>query len=130
MLELNLTRDQLSVLSRDVENAQRALDMASNRFTQTKLEGSANQTDIAILNPATVPTSAASPRIFLNALIAAFVGTLFGIGSGIVAEMFDRRVRSREDIGELLNMPVLVLIDSRPSRTLFRRPKTFSAKAI
>ena len=130
VLELNLTRDQLSVLSRDVENAQRALDMASNRFTQTKLEGSANQTDIAILNPATVPTSAASPRIFLNALIAAFVGTLFGIGSGIVAEMFDRRVRSREDIGELLNMPVLVLIDSRPSRTLFRRPKTFSAKAI
>ena len=130
VLELNLTHDQLSVLQRDVENAQRAMDMASNRFTQTKLEGSANQTDIAILNPATVPTTAASPRVLLNALIAVFIGTLLGIGSGVLAEMFDRRVRSKEDIGELLDRPVLVLIDSRPARPLFRKSKTFSAKAI
>jgi chain length determinant protein EpsF len=115
VLELNLSRDELAVLQRDVENAQRAMDTASQRFTQATLEGNANQTDVAVLNPATAPQSPASPKVLLNILLSIFLGTMLGVGFGLLAEMMDRRVRSREDISDLLEVPVFAIIGSKPS---------------
>jgi uncharacterized protein involved in exopolysaccharide biosynthesis len=118
VLELNRSRDELSVLQRDVENAQRAVDSASQRFTQTAMEGSVNQADIAVLNPAVAPQNRASPRILFNLILAGFLGTLLGIAAGLLAEMTDRRVRSREDMSELLEVPVLAVINSKkPKKT-------------
>jgi chain length determinant protein EpsF len=125
VLELNLSRDELSVLQRDAENAQRAMDSASQRFTQTTLEGSANQTDIAVLNPAIAPQRAASPRVLFNLILSMFLGSMLGVGIGLLAEMMDRRVRSRDDISDGLNVPVLAVIRSHSSpngfKTLSRR---------
>lgn len=118
VLELNRSRDELSVLQRDVENAQRAVDSASQRFTQTAIEGSVNQADIAVLNPAVAPQNRASPRILFNLILAGFLGTLLGVAAGLLAEMRDRRVRSRDDISELLEIPVLAVIKSKkPKKT-------------
>jgi protein-tyrosine kinase len=113
VLELNLSRDELSVLQRDVENAQRAVDSASQRFTQTTLEGSSNQADIAVLNPAIAPQSRTSPRILFNLILAGFLGTFLGVGAGLLAEMKDGRVRRREDTIEMLHVPVLAVIKSK-----------------
>ena len=110
VLELNLSRDQQSVQQRDVENAQRALDATSQRLTQTTLEGNVNQTDVAVLNPAIAPQNHSSPKIMLNLLLSVFLGTMLGVGFGLIAEMLDRRVRSREDISELLEIPVFAVI--------------------
>jgi len=115
VLELNLTRDQLSVLQRDVENAQRALDAASQRLTQTTLEAN-NQSDVALLNHAVAPLKHSSPKIMLNILLSIFLGSILGIGFGFIAEMMDRRVRSREDISELLKIPVFAHIRDNASR--------------
>jgi chain length determinant protein EpsF len=116
VLELNLSRDQLSVQQRDVENAQRALDATSQRLTQTTLEGNVNQTEVAVLNPAIAPQDHSSPKIMLNILLSIFLGTMLGVGFGLIAEMMDRRVRSREDISELLEIPVFAVIQDNPSR--------------
>lgn len=116
VLELNLSRDELSVLQRDVENAQRAMDTASQRFTQTTLEGNANQTDIAVLNPATAPQGPTSPNILYNTLLSIFFGTMLGVGFGLLAEMMNRRVRSLDDISDLLEVPVFAIIQGKPSR--------------
>jgi chain length determinant protein EpsF len=130
VLELNLSRDELSVLQRDAENAQRAMDAASQRFTQTTLEGSANQTDIAILNPAIAPQRAASPRVFFNTLLSIFLGGMLGIGLGLLAEMVDRRVRSRDDISELLKVPVFAVINSRSPSNFSVRFKALSRRLL
>lgn len=116
VLELNLSRGELSVLERDVDSAQRALDTASQRFTQTTLEGNVNQTDIAVLNPAIAPQEPASPKVLLNTLLSIFLGTLLGVGLGLLAEMLDRRVRSRDDIAELLEVPVFSVSQTKPSK--------------
>jgi chain length determinant protein EpsF len=112
VLELNLSRDQLAVQQRDVENAQRALDAASQRLTQTTLEGNVNQTDVAVLNPAISPQKHSSPKIMLNMLLSIFLGLMLGVGFGLLAEMIDRRVRSSEDISELLQIPVFAFIQA------------------
>jgi len=130
VLELNLTRDQLTVLQRDLENAQRAMDQASQRFTITTLEGNVNQTDIAILNSAKPPLVAAGPNVKSNLILAFFLGGMLGIFMSLTAEKLDRRIRCRDDISELLELPVLALINSRPVGPFFKLSKAFSAKAI
>lgn len=118
VLELNLARDQLEVLQRDVENAQRAVDLASQRFTQTTLEGSSNQADIAVLNPATAPLQRTSPRITFNLILSMFFGSFLGIGAALLAENQDKRIRRREDQAELLQTPVLVVIQSNQQKLI------------
>jgi polysaccharide biosynthesis transport protein len=118
VLELNLARDQLEVLQADVQNAQRAVDLASQRFTQTTLEGSSNQADIAVLNPATPPLFRTSPRIMFNLILASFFGSFLGIGSALFAESIDKRIRRKEDSSDLLQIPVLVVIKSKQHKFL------------
>lgn len=126
VLKLNLFKDELLVLQRDVENAQRAMDAASQRFTQATIEGNANQTDVAVLNPASSPQTNATPKIFLNVLLSIFLGTILGLGLALLAEMLDRRIRSRDDISDLLEVPVFAIIDGksniRPSKRLSKSP--------
>ncbi|MYM88092.1 chain length determinant protein EpsF [Rugamonas sp. FT82W] len=121
VLELNRTRDEMNVLAKDVESAQRAFDIASQRFSQTKIEGQSDQSDIAVLNPAIVPTAPAGPRVWLNTALAAFLGSLLGLGIAMLAEMLDRRVRSGDDISDVLGIPVLGAIEwNAPAHKRFR----------
>jgi polysaccharide biosynthesis transport protein len=120
VLELNLSRDELEVLQRDVENAQRAVDSASQRFTQTTLEGGSNQADIAVLSPAIAPQSRTSPRILFNLALAGFFGTFLGIGVALLTEMKDGRVRRCEESVELLQVPVLAVMKNN-QHTIIKR---------
>ncbi len=116
VLELNRSRDELGVLVKDVESAQRAFDATSQRLSQTRIEGQAEQSDIAVLNPATIPPDAAGPRVTFNTLLALFLGSLLGLGVALLAEMLDRRVRSAADLGDAVQAPVLGVIDWRHPR--------------
>ncbi|MDQ1919495.1 chain length determinant protein EpsF [Massilia pseudoviolaceinigra] len=111
VLELNRSRDELGVLVKDVESAQRAFDATSQRFSQTRIEGASEQSDIAVLNPATAPLGANGPRVMLNTMLSAFLGVMLGLGFALLTEMIDRRVRSETDMAEVLQMPVLGVID-------------------
>ncbi|WP_338844581.1 chain length determinant protein EpsF [Massilia sp. W12] len=136
ILELNRTRDQMNLLMREVESAQRAYDTASQRFTQANLEGQSNQSDIAVLAPAVPPLDHSSPRIVLNVALSIFIGGMLGIGFGLLAEMMDRRVRSATDLVNALEVPVMGQLSwGAPNkrrmqwlRKLFSRKSKSSAK--
>ena len=121
VLELNRQRDQISVLQRDVEAAQRNFEAVSQRSAQTKLESLAVQTNVAVLNPASIPIEHSRPRILLNVLISIFLGTLLAVGVAVVLELMNRRVRSVEDLNQIMDLPVLATISiagtRSPSRT-------------
>lgn len=121
VLELNKDRDALTVLTREVENAQRAYELITQRYTQTNVEGQSNQSDISILNPATPPVDPDSPKLVLNTVIAIFLGGLLGLGVGILVEVLDRRVRSAEDLKVLLDAPVLGVFPKDGSKQKFVR---------
>lgn len=116
VLKFNLARDELSVLQNEVTNAEKAMDAASQRFTQTLQEGSNNQSDLTTLNPAIPPLGPSGPRVKLNILISIFLGLLLGATFGVITEMMDRRVRSKDDISRLLEVPVFAIIDSKPKK--------------
>ena len=110
VMDLNGARDELKVLTNEMESAQRAYEGASQRYTQTSMEGQSNQSDVAVLNPAVAPILPSSPKLLLNIVISVFFGTMFGLGFGMLAELMNRRVRSAEDLVEVLKVPVLGVI--------------------
>ena len=116
LLELNLMRGEMSVLQKDVETAQKAIDAVTLRFSQTNIEGHSDQSDIAMLNPAIPPLVPSSPKMILAIVLAVLMGGVLGVGFALLAEFMDRRIRCREDITELLEIPVFALIDSKPKK--------------
>ena len=119
VLNLNRARDELSVLSKDADSAQRAYETISQRLMQTNLEGQSNQSDVAVLTPALPPLKPFGPKLLLNTLIALIVGGLLGIGSAVILELIDRRVRSAADLSAAIGLPVLGVI--KKSNALARR---------
>lgn len=122
VIALKKQRDEASVLIREVANAQAMYDAAMQRSGQSRMESLATQTDIAVLNPATPPLEASSPKVLLNTILAVFLGSLLGVGLVFLMEMIDRRVRSAEDLTAGLELPVLGELSWKPKgRRLFAR---------
>ncbi|MDX1915346.1 MAG: chain length determinant protein EpsF [Methylophilus sp.] len=107
VLKLKSEQDEMAVLVREADSAQRIYDNALLRFGQTNMESQSGQTDISILNPATAPLEHSSPKRTLNVLLSIFLGALLATVFAIAAELLDRRVRSSEDLFKLINIPVL-----------------------
>lgn len=112
VLMLNKQRDELNVYRRDVEAAQRAYEAVSLSASQTRLQSLSNQTNVVRLNTATAPLEPSSPKLLVNLLIAAFGGTLLGLSLAVLLELANRRVRSSEDLLQMLDLPVLASITS------------------
>lgn len=129
VLEIKKQRDEMAVLTREVENAQRAYDAAMQRFNQTRMESEANQTNIAVLNPAVEPIKPSRPKLLLNIVLSVFLGALLGVGLGFVAELLDRRVRTPEDLAEILHLPVLITLEARTAGGKSRFFRAWTAPA-
>ena len=122
VMSIKNQRDELAVLQREVENAQRAYDAVAQRLTQTSLESQTQQTNVVVLTPAVEPIEPSSPKLLLNSLLAVFLGTLLGVGCALLLETLSRRVRSAEDLAQALGLPVLgVLEPTRAARRWFGR---------
>lgn len=122
LLEMRRQRDELGVLMREGDAAQKAYDQIAQKVTTSTLEGRVTQSNVAVLTPAVQPLRPSSPLLLLNTAIAIFLGGLLGIAAVFVQEMRDRRVRSLSDLELILDLPVLAEV-RRPSRYLTaRRP--------
>lgn len=100
LLELKSERDQLAVLLKDVENAQRAYEAVAQRTNLTNLESQSQQTNVLVLSPAEKPTRPARPRLRFNLLLSVFFGTLLAVAAAFAAEYIDRRIRSGDDLSD------------------------------
>lgn len=128
VLGLKQQREEATLLARDAENAQRIYDSALQRYGQSRMEAQSTQTDIAVLSPARPPVQPSKPRVMLNVLLSLFLGTLLGVGVGFMVELFDRRIRSGEDLNAIVGIPVLGEVSNRQRffsrlREMFRRPR-------
>jgi polysaccharide biosynthesis transport protein len=124
VLKLKEVRDELTVLQRDSDNAQRAYDNVQQRLNQSTLESQNQQTSISILSRAEVSTES-SKQIFLKAGAKALAAA-FGIAAlmTFVLEFFDKRIRVAEDVTDATDLPIIGVMP-RPDRSgLFGKVKT------
>jgi len=116
VLGLKENRNELTVLKRNMESAERTYDTAMQRFVVSQVDSRASQTNVTVLSPAVVPLKPSRPNIILNLALSWVVGTMLGIGVVILMETFDRRVRSRGDFDNAWSVPLLGVLNAwRPA---------------
>lgn len=114
VLAMRSQRDEMSVLQRDVEAAQRIYDGASNRASQLALEGQSKQAGVRVLNLASEAPDTSGRKLYIR-LAASLAGALLlGVGTAVALEMFRRRVRHAEDLEHLGVAPLLGVLDASP----------------
>lgn len=128
LMKMKESRSELAVLEREVENAQRMYEAIMARMGQTTLESASAQSPVSVLSEAVEPTEASSPKIVLNTIIAVVLGALVAIIAALASELFDRRIRSSDDLTELLETPVLGLLPGPAAKSSgkFSLPKRLS----
>jgi polysaccharide biosynthesis transport protein len=120
VLALNQTRDRIHLLAKEIDGIQQAYDNAMERLNQASLEGQANLSSVSLLDPAIPPAKHSSPNIRINVLLSIFLGTILGLATALFMEMFDRRVRSAEDLVTALKAPVFGVIKLKKPKPLLR----------
>jgi chain length determinant protein EpsF len=100
-------QDDMAVLSREVDSAQKAYDAASQRFSEVRLESRVSQTNVAILNPAVNPVVPSFPNWKINIPLSLVLGTMLGVTLAFMMEHADRRIRSLEDLAQLPGLAAL-----------------------
>ena len=109
VLELRSQHDEAAVLQRDVDAAQRAYDLVTQRLAQSTLEGQLRQTNVTILSKATPPFKRSWPILWLDTFVGLFIGSLLGIGLALLMEYLDLRIHSTEQLTELTNAPAFAI---------------------
>ncbi len=120
VLALKETRDQVAVLQRDVDNAQRSYDLVYNRASQTNLDSQNRQSNATVISQATTPSAPSSPKLLVVLLMGFVAAVGLGVGTALLLEQFDKRLRTATDAFEFLGLPVIGIM---PSPSMNRRLK-------
>jgi protein tyrosine kinase modulator len=119
LLEDKVNRNELTLLTRNVETAQRTYETALQRSVVSQVDSRASQTNVTVLNPAIAPREPFRPKIVLNIALSVAIGAMLGIGIVILSELLDRRVRLSSDLDHELDAPLLVVLNAgHPSTTV------------
>ncbi|WP_157269987.1 Wzz/FepE/Etk N-terminal domain-containing protein [Azohydromonas aeria] len=110
VLAMTSGNNEMAVLQRDVDSAQRALDAATTRQSQAALESQLQQTNVYLLTPATRPYLPSSPKLLLLAACAAVLGSLLGLGLALWRELRAPRIRSVEELISAVELPLLATL--------------------
>jgi chain length determinant protein EpsF len=107
VLGLRSSRDDIQVLVRDVENAQRAYENARSKLSQLSLESQTNQHDVRVMSSATEPIAPSRKEMIKRLIMSLAAGAVVGLGVAFGLELLDRRVRGPEDMMAVEGVPVL-----------------------
>jgi chain length determinant protein EpsF len=110
IMKMRESRVDLAVLTRDLDNAQRAYDGALSRAIAVKVDSKVRQTNLAMLTPAVEPLKPAVPKVGLISALSVVIGFLLAAGMVYLLEALDRRVRSRTDLEARLAVPSLGIL--------------------
>lgn len=107
VLAMKADRDQVTLLQRDVESAQLAYQAVLQRANVSSVEAQSTRTNASFLERAYVPSEPSSPRLLLGLALGLVLALAAAIGTALVREVRDRRVRTETDLVELVGLPLL-----------------------
>ena len=117
---LETSQIDIAVTGRDAAEAARVADAVAEEFGTVveRLErpaGAASPVDLTVTNPATVPTSPASPQTGLLLALGLVVGLALGVAAAVVRARLDSRLHTAEDVRTAWTGADDVPVVARPS---------------
>ncbi len=99
-------------LKRDIENENTTLTNLVQKKNQEMVSATKDNRleNIKLITPTTYSTKDKKPRKMIVLLIGTFLGLLFGIGSALTQEYFDKTFSNEDEVSDYMGVPVLVSI--------------------
>jgi succinoglycan biosynthesis transport protein ExoP len=110
---------RLRELERDAETSRVLYEEFIARSKETSVQDDLVQADAVILSAASVPNSPAAPKKKLNLLIGAILGVAIGAAMAIIAEMFDAKISSTEEMERKLGVSAIGSVPLIRASSLF-----------
>lgn len=102
---LNTARNELSLIEQELESAKKSYNAASQRYSENNFEGESGLSNVSVLTNAVVPRKPYFPKRRLIVLASIFLGFICGSLYVLIRELFDRKLRSEEDMLSILDLP-------------------------
>lgn len=117
-VELNQQEMEYSRLSRERDNHAKIYGIVLERSTEGNLMRDLQVNNIAVLDYALVPLSPIKPRVMVSLMVGAAMGLVLGVIAALLAALADRTVRSRQDVEEVLGVPMLGFLPKITNRSI------------
>lgn len=103
------------------QRLQGVLTLLTEGITRTQIARSIDlgSTSLAVISPAIAPNSPVGPNINKNMAVALMLGLMASIALIFLLEFLDNTIRTPNDVATHLGLPVIGLIPSTNSRTMY-----------
>ncbi len=110
ILDMMLYRDELAVLERDLDNAQKAYDQSMLRLSQSTQESQSLISDASLLTLARVPTESSRPKPTITVPLGVAIGLMLSAILALLLEQHAPLIRVPRDVEEVFGLPILAAI--------------------
>jgi polysaccharide biosynthesis transport protein len=98
---------QYNIYQRDADTNRQLYDALLQRYKEIGVAGTIGANNIAIVEPAQVPTSPSSPNLLLNILLSVLAGVLLALAITVALEQIDEGIRVPGQVQTRLKLPLL-----------------------
>src|ERR1700693_1769408 len=106
---------RITELQREEKSAEGIYQALQQKYQEAIISKTTALSDVTITQTALANQYTVSPNILLNLEIGVIVGLGFALGAAFLAELFDDRFRSEQDVKERFGLPVLASIPALDS---------------
>lgn len=110
--ELSRNQAQYDILNRELESSRELLQNILRQMKETGLAVQSNASNVAIVDPASIPNKRSYPRKTLSVFMGFILGLLSGIFVAAILNYFDNTLRTPEQAIDILGVPNLGVIPS------------------
>jgi polysaccharide biosynthesis transport protein len=100
----------------ELESAQAVYKRALDGYDQIMFASAGHYTNVNFVSRATPPVKASKPKVLTGLLLGGMAAGILGLGIPLAYELFNRRVRCRDDLERHHGIPVLVEFGTLPMR--------------
>ena len=102
----------------ELESAQAVYRRSLEGYDQIMFASGGHYTNVSFVSRATPPVRASKPKVLTGLILGCMVAAFLGLGIPLGYELFNRRVRCRDDLERHYGIPVLVEFGALPLRTI------------
>lgn len=123
-LGLNDAAVKYAILRREADTNRQLYDVVLKRLKDVEVTGDLHASNVSVVDAATPPTHASSPRKARDLMAAALFGLMAGLGLTFVLDRQDDTIRGPQDIELNLGVPHLAMVpDFQRSAAALSEPK-------
>jgi capsular exopolysaccharide synthesis family protein len=114
--------EQLQRLESEAQTARELYETFLERSQNSADQSQLNAPTAQLLSRAALPAEPSSPQLRFALLMMAAAGLLFGVGAGLIAELFDQSVKNADDLEAKVGVPAITSIPTISKRMMRQMP--------